>query len=441
MSVKDFSERALKRISPVYEKSLYIREFFKAVGCEFDLIRKLFREFSDGSFIDLVTENFIKYQELKYSLDVREDLDLETRRARLGLKFKTHRPLSPGQMEKYIKESFNADVYLYEKDPGYIRLCVERLTNSEYKSILNWLSVEKPAHLLLSNHWNIVEYLGGVGKAAYKVAPTVEEIELPKTIAEKANFPRVFVGISQMITGSKKVGLAEPKDGEYEIHVGIAHGLSGEVTTAPKQLKHSQLVLRAGVCMQIVGKIWIDSREKPTLPYYPFRLEPPYELDDSHDFYYDMIDKAGIYLAEETPTLRVPLKAQKITVEEGIPDEKLPQMFEWRHITENPYGDLATANFASPRGFATFEPIIFEPDEWDVVKIFFGFATSRHRRYRGIALPNPREDLTKTEIRLAGEYAVENELIMNARGEYANRVLGAALKKREEQIIELEGKS
>ena len=82
---------------------------------------------------------------------------------------------------------------------------------------------------------------------------------------------------------------------------------------------------------------------------------------------------------------------------------------------------------------AGYVPFDLEDDDgdWDTVKIFFGFNISRHRRYRGISMPNPRDDLTREEIKATGQYAVDNQLIKNALGEVATRVLGAALKKKE----------
>lgn len=448
IELRDYTERALKRISPIYDDSRFIREFFNGVGISYDLLREYFTTFSDQSFIDGVSWA-IALQELKYSLDIREDLTLEQRRARLGIKARTHRPLNPARMEKYIKEHFGLDTYLYEKEAGYIRIYTEYLTKSGYKKMIDWLQVEKPAHLSLSTWINITEYTGGEGKGGNTIFNPDVPIEIPKSEADKKNFPRVFAGVGQFVTGVKKIGVKEPvKDSEEEIFAGVAQTFTGEVTVAPKQLKHSEIILRAGVCINIIGKVWIDSREKPTLAYYPFRLEPPYEPDDNHDFYYDMIDKAGIYLREDESGRNLLMKSFKASSSgesgfndfEFIPDDKLPKEFEWRNIVENPYGNIGSAGMAIARGLYSFEEIpIDEDEEWDVVKIFFGFATSKHRRYRGVAMPNPRADLTREEIKETGQYAVDNRLIKNARGEIANRVLGAAYKRREVTTINLGG--
>lgn len=454
IELRDYTERALKRISPVYDGSRFIRDFFNGVGISYDLLREYFTTFSDQSFIDGVSWA-IALQELKYSLDIREDLSLKKRRARLGIKARTHRPLNPARLEKYIKDKFGLDTYLYEKEAGYIRIYTEYLTKSGYKKMIDWLQVEKPAHLSLSTWINITEYTGGEGYGGDTIFNPDVPIKIPKNEADKKNFPRIFAGVAQFVTGTNKIGLKEPeKESEGEIFAGVAQYHSGTVTIAQKHPENTQIILRAGATIYVGGRVWIDSREKPTLPYYPFRLEPPYEPNENYNFYYDMIDKASIYLQEDEQVennLRAVLKSALLKANSNadenifgdvtfIPDDKLPKDFVWRNIEENPYSDLARASFAVSRGNFFFEePLITDDSEWDIVKIFFGFPTSRHRRYRGIALPNPRGDLTKEEIKEAGQYGVDNKLIKNARGEFADKVLGAAYKRREVTKIDLGG--
>lgn len=67
----------------------------------------------------------------------------------------------------------------------------------------------------------------------------------------------------------------------------------------------------------------------------------------------------------------------------------------------------------------------------DILKLFFGFPVSRHRRFRGIALKNPREDVTRSEMKAIGRYVADNRLVMNAAGEFSNGVFAAVVKQRE----------
>ena len=81
---------------------------------------------------------------------------------------------------------------------------------------------------------------------------------------------------------------------------------------------------------------------------------------------------------------------------------------------------------------AGFASIPFDEDEsYNTVKIFFGFPISKHRRYRGIAISNPRDDLTREEIKETAQYFIDEQLILNSLGEVATYVLGAALKRKE----------
>ena len=84
-----------------------------------------------------------------------------------------------------------------------------------------------------------------------------------------------------------------------------------------------------------------------------------------------------------------------------------------------------------------FAWIIPDDENWDVVKIFFNFPLSRHRRWRAISYPHPREDLTREEIKSVGMYAVDNKLITNAAGEIASGVTLGALKRKEVTTIKL----
>ena len=362
--LRDFTERALRRVSPIYEDSRFIREFYNGVGSKIDLLREYFKTFREQSFIDTV-DWAIAYQELKYSLDIRPDLTLEERRARLGIKARRHFPLNPAVLEKAIYDNFSFKTYLYEKDAGYIKMYFNEATPETYYNSVQWLLREKPAHLVLEGVFNIVDYIGSGAEQPDTIFNPDVPISLPKNEADKKNYPRLFAGVAETTEGVAQVSIATPKDSSMNLYTGFAEIETGQEISAPAQLKHSQIILHVGIGWYEVGHIFIDSEDKPTLP----------------------------------------------------------------RIKENPYADLAIADIAIARGDYYYEPPIFEPDEQDVLKIFWGFPISRHRRVRGIALPNPREDLTKAEIKEAGQYAVDNALLKNAKGEVVNHVIGAAWKK------------
>lgn len=362
--LRDFTERALRRVSPIYEDSRFIREFYNGVGAKIDLLREYFKTLREQSFIETV-DWAIAYQEMKYSLDIRPDLTLEERRARLGIKARRHFPINPAVLEKALYDNFGLETYLYEKDAGYIKMYMNYATPDSYANSVQWLLREKPAHLVLESVFNFVDYIGGEGEQENVIYNPDVPIPLPKSEADKKNYPRIFAGVCELVEGVVDVSIPTPQDSQINLFAGVGEIEHGEEVVAPAQLKHSQMVIHAGVCWYETGSIFIDSAEKPII--------------------------------------------------------------KW--IKENPHGDLAIADIALPRGDYYYEPPIFEPDEQDVLKIFLGFPISRHRRVRGVALPNPRNDLTKAEIKDAGQYAVDKSLLKNTRGEFVSRVIGAAWKK------------
>ena len=51
------------------------------------------------------------------------------------------------------------------------------------------------------------------------------------------------------------------------------------------------------------------------------------------------------------------------------------------------------------------------PRSRNFIKIFFKFPDGTSRRY--ITIKNPREDVTKQDIKAVGDYAVDNDLLLN----------------------------
>ena len=356
----DFAERALKRISPIYEDSEFIRHFFN--GISYDEVRAAFKNLREQSFIETVGELGIEYQEHKYSLDPRPDLTLEERRRRLGIRAQIHRPINPARLEKAI----------YEKDPGYIWICSNQLTAQGYKDVLDFLMEEKPAHLTLGNYIHIITYIGDpTGKE--EVEPPILRPDtpfVPPTDEDKKKYPRIFAGVIPVITGSAKIR-TEPnvRPAVNRVYAGVMQNVDGIAKIENARPRDEVQTIRVGTAFGIGGEIHI-----------------------------------------------------------GCVDER-PQ----HYIRENATAVLAVSSFAIARGAFDYLPPDFDIDTmpYDTVKIFFDFPISRHRRVRGVALPNARQDLTKQEIQSVGQYAVDNKLITNAAGELASSVTKAALKTRE----------
>lgn len=140
-------KRMLKRVSPIYDNSIFMKMFYEGVGSEFDKVRAYFETLREQSFAPTV-DWAIEYQERKYSITPDKNLTLEQRRERLKIKLQSKRPLNPAILEQYIKENYGVEVYLNEKKrAGYITLELENYTGTE--KFIKWLLREKPAHLCL----------------------------------------------------------------------------------------------------------------------------------------------------------------------------------------------------------------------------------------------------------------------------------------------------
>lgn len=367
--LNDFVERALKRITPIYEDSAFIQEFFR--GISFDDVRGYFHSLREQRYIETVDFG-IEYQEHKYSLEPRPDLSLKERRARLGIKAQIHRPLNPKRLEQAIQDTYGLVTYLYEKVPGYILLCANYMTEESYRGAIEFLTAEKPAHLALKMLIDIDEHSGGDDGA-----PSVWN-------DERKNYPRVFAGIASVIDGEINIGLPPPDNELINLQLGTAQFVEGDIKISHALPSNELVRPRVGVAMDISGEIVIGC---------DYRVTPYHEIE-------------------------IPMPGSVV---------------EPYYINENPIANIAVADVAIARGALTYIPPEDEIEslEYDTVKLFFDFPISRHRRVRGVALPNARPDLTREEIQQTGQYAVDNELITNAAGELASGVTKAALKTRE----------
>ena len=242
--LNDFAERALKRISPIYEDSEFIREFFN--GISFDDVRAYFKTLREQSFIPTV-DWAIETQEHKYSLEPRPDLTLEQRRARLGIRAAVHRPLNPAILEQAIEDYYGLDVYLYEGDPGFIWLCSNYMTEEGFKGMIEFLDTEKPAHLSLKILFGIEEHAG-------------------KKIGD--DDPKVFAGVATAVIGTAKIEPVRPTNELIRARAAVGQTVHGEVEIVPARLKGAIAFARAGVGVGISGEISIACK-KTLIPYSP----------------------------------------------------------------------------------------------------------------------------------------------------------------------------
>lgn len=212
-------KRMISRVSPVYDNSYFIKRFYDALGTDFDTIRRYFESLRKQSFIDTVDWG-IDYQELKYSLDLRPDLTLEERRARLGIKARQHLPLNPAVLEKFILDNYDTKTYLDEGDPGYIHAHFNRVTWQGFNNTIDFLLREKPAHLDLDATVSIPEFIGGNEPGD--------------------DCPRVFFGVATFIGGVATIAPATIRDDQIIMHAGVATFIGGEITINPAETSATQ---------------------------------------------------------------------------------------------------------------------------------------------------------------------------------------------------------
>ena len=217
-------QRMLSRVAPIYDNSYFIKKFYDALGTDFDKIRRYFESLRKQSFIDTVDWG-IDYQELKYSLDLRPDLTLEERRARLGIKARQHLPLNPAVLEKFILDNFNVKTYLDERTAGYINLILNRTTEKDFNDMMTWLFREKPAHLDVITTYYFIEYTGGDGELEddNPVYPPDEAIVIPN------NCPRLFLGVAELWCGDVTIEPARVTDQKIIMHAGFVEVWGGEI--------------------------------------------------------------------------------------------------------------------------------------------------------------------------------------------------------------------
>ena len=192
LPASEFGKRGIKRVSPVYDKSFFYKKFLDAIGQDEDRIRYLFESLREQRFIQTVEEWGIKYLEMKYSVPIIRTDDLETRRARLGIKAFNKTPLNPAILEKYALDNYGLRTYLDESEPGIIGVNVNEIGGNLFKFI-EWLLRERPAHLMLKLVLRIIQY---VDSDTEFILPdrVIKEPPLPRTHDDKKNFPRLFTG-------------------------------------------------------------------------------------------------------------------------------------------------------------------------------------------------------------------------------------------------------
>ena len=200
-------KRMIKRVSPVYDNSVFMKFFYEGVGSEYDKIRNYFLTLREQSFTKTVDWGIV-LQERKYSIIPDDSLTLEERRARLKIKLQNKYPLNPAILERIARDDFNVKVKLDESSkPGYITIDAKNLGYQSAMKFIKWLIEEKPAHLMLWVRLHKYVYLTAYTGIAHhkwglKRIPKLDTVTIsPDKIVDELNGRKIVIQPGKVSVG------------------------------------------------------------------------------------------------------------------------------------------------------------------------------------------------------------------------------------------------
>lgn len=225
-------KRMLKRVSPVYDNSVFMKFFYEGVGSEYDKIRNYFLTLREQSFTKTVDWGIV-LQERKYSIIPDDSLTLEERRARLKIKLQNKYPLNPAILERIARDDFNVKVKLDESSkPGYITIDAKNIGFQSAMKFIKWLIEEKPAHLMLWVRLHKYVYLTAYTGIAHhkwglKRIPKLDTVTIsPDKIVDEINGRKIVIQPGKVSVGEsgKETLLANPQSEQLQLKFSFPTG-------------------------------------------------------------------------------------------------------------------------------------------------------------------------------------------------------------------------
>jgi hypothetical protein len=144
-------KRMLSRVSPIYANAYVMKWLYQIMGEEMDTIWGRLAELPEQAFTQTVTWG-IDYQEDKYSIQHDYSMTLEERREQLRRRKPQKRPISPGAIEQWVKESYGLDIDVDETTgAGIFTVTVAGTNSQEKRREMFWgLYRRKPSHLQMT---------------------------------------------------------------------------------------------------------------------------------------------------------------------------------------------------------------------------------------------------------------------------------------------------
>ena len=144
-------KRMLSRVSPIYANAYVMKWLYQIMGAEMDTIWERLAELPEQAFTQTVTWG-IDYQEDKYSIQHDYSMTIEERREQLRRRKPQKLPISPGIIERWVKESYGLDVDVDETTgAGIFTVTTAGTHPQEKRREMFWdLYRRKPSHLQMT---------------------------------------------------------------------------------------------------------------------------------------------------------------------------------------------------------------------------------------------------------------------------------------------------
>ena len=160
-------QRMMDRISPIYDRSIYTRAIFDAVGAKIAEMFMHMVSFMQETKADS-TVLLILYWEEKYGLRKNEAISLLERRNRIMSASIKKAPMNPSKLASLIQALVSRAVWIEDPSAPYtFRIWIESNPNEvSNERVMALVSEMKPAHLAYSiayeQYVSGTEYWGGV---------------------------------------------------------------------------------------------------------------------------------------------------------------------------------------------------------------------------------------------------------------------------------------
>lgn len=145
------AKRALKTISPIYDKAYVGKWMLQVMGLEIDEAWKFFEELRLQAFPETATWGIV-YWEQRYHIPPDDSLTTEERRQRVIIKRGKRSPMNPARIEQFTRDVTGRQTVVTERNEEYVFLVSILPGESEvdYSELIKTIRSVKPSHLSFS---------------------------------------------------------------------------------------------------------------------------------------------------------------------------------------------------------------------------------------------------------------------------------------------------